>query len=263
MPLKEPIRIQIEASRVVACGISDFGRLRTENQDSIFLDEEGKFMLLADGMGGHECGSEASESAIRMIRQYLSPEVMLAELQHTTAEVGLPTEISCLLSLMNKAVTSANTELYVRNKREGLKRYMGTTVVGLVIVQSGYVFWFHVGDSRLYRWRDFNLERLTVDHSAYEEWIRRGRHGVRPGKNVITKAIGPTPVAHADVNWEKWEKDDTYLLCCDGLTDMVSDHEIATILAVEGSVEGIAGRLVSAANDAGGKDNVSVVVCRL
>ena len=263
MELNDPIRIQVKTPRVVACGISDPGRLRTENQDSIFLDEKGNFMLLADGMGGHERGSEASESAIKIIKQYLTPEIILAELQDITDGSSVPTEISCLLSLVDTAVNEANTELYNRNKREGLKRYMGTTVVGLVIIEDGYVLWFHIGDSRLYRWRDSNLDRLTVDHSAYEEWVRRGRSGVKPGKNVITKAIGPKSATNPDVKWEAWDENDTYILCCDGLTDMVPDHEIAQILAAEGDVGEIANRLISAASDAGGKDNISVVVCKI
>ena len=102
-----------------------------------------------------------------------------------------------------------------------------------------------------------------MDHSAYEEWVRKGRPGVKPGKNVITKAVGPTPATNPDVNWEKWEKNDTYILCCDGLTDLVADHEISHILTAGGEVDDIANRLVSAANDAGGKDNISVVVCRI
>jgi len=263
MRSNEPIHVEVKTSGIAACGISDTGRARSENQDAILLDKEGNFMLLADGMGGHERGAEASETALKIIQEYLTPEVILAEVQNITDGSGIPVEIACLLSLVDTAVNKANSVLYGRNKSEDVKRFMGTTVVGLVLVEGGYVLWFHIGDSRLYRWRRSNLECLTTDHSAYAEWIRNGRPGIKPGKNVITKAIGPTPATNADVNWEKWEPDDTYLLCCDGLTDIVPDEQIAQILAAEENMDVIANRLVAAANDAGGKDNISVVVCKV
>jgi protein phosphatase len=263
MKSNEPVHIQVNANDMTICGISDAGRLRSENQDAIFLDEDGNFMLLADGMGGHERGAEASETALGIIQRYLTPEAITAEIVNIDNGNGIPVEISSLLSLVDTAVKEANSTLYRRNQSQGVKRYMGTTVVGLVMVDGCYVLWFHVGDSRLYRWRNSNLESLTVDHSAYEQWLRNGRLGLKPGRNVITKAIGPTVATSADIMWDKCERDDTYILCCDGLTDMISEREIARILTAEKNVTAVADRLVSAANDAGGKDNISVVVCRV
>ena len=138
---------------------------------------------------------------------------------------------------------------------------MGTTLAGLMPIGGAYFLWFHVGDSRLYRWRDSNLTRLTVDHSAHAEWVNNGRLGKEPGKNVITRAIGPNASVVADIEWDEWRSNDIYLICSDGLTDMLTDNQIARILSVGKDVDDIAVNLVSAANEAGGMDNTSVVVC--
>ena len=141
---------------------------------------------------------------------------------------------------------------------------MGTTIVGLLPVAKGdYMVWFHVGDSRLYRWRDSKLECLTTDHSAYNAWIKKGRPGDEPSKNVITRAIGPNVASSADIGWGKWQKDDIYFMCSDGLTDMITEDQIAEILAAGNSVDDIAAQLIDKAKDAGGKDNTSVIVCQV
>ena len=250
-----------QSSRVEAAGISDPGKARSENQDAIFLDESGTFMLLADGMGGHERGGEASTAALTIIRAYLTPEAIRNELCDITEGSGVPGEIVCIQSLVDEAIRDANAKIYERNQKEQLQRFMGTTVVGLVFLESGYVVWFHVGDSRIYRWRDSALKLLTSDHSARNEWERSGRQGDEPGKNVITRAIGPTIAVSADTLWDKPQGGDIYLLCSDGLTDMISENDIVGVMEKELRAEIIASRLVDAANGAGGKDNVSVVVC--
>ncbi|MBW2610089.1 MAG: serine/threonine-protein phosphatase [Deltaproteobacteria bacterium] len=257
------VHLQVKGSHIVASGISDIGRVRSENQDSIYLDKEGHFMLLADGMGGHERGAEASETAVKIIQEYLHPDVIASELHDITNVDGVPSEIICLFSLIDKAITKANSEIYQHNQEIGLERYMGTTVVGLVPVKGGNVIWFHVGDSRLYRWRDSTLTSITTDHSAYEEWVRNGQSGNEPAKNVVTRAVGPREGVIPSIDWEKYQQDDTYILCSDGLTDMVSDEQIGDIIKTETDVDDITNRLVDAAMDAGGKDNTSVVVCRV
>jgi protein phosphatase len=263
MEKDERIHLQVKAPHLTASGISDPGRSRADNQDFIFIDESGHFMLLADGMGGHERGSEASETAVQVIKPNLHPDVLQQELGDITDAEGIPTEIICLSSIVEDAVRDANAQLYERNIKSDLKRFMGTTIVGLVPVKDEYMLWFHVGDSRLYRWRDATLKQLTSDHSAYSQWVRDGSQGTEPAKHVITRAIGPTEMSSADVAWEKWQKDDVYILCSDGLTDMLPDEQISQILEKEKDVDHIAVQLIDAANAAGGKDNVSVVVCRV
>ena len=124
------------------------------------------------------------------------------------------------------------------------------------------MLWFHVGDSRLYRWRNSNLTCLTTDHSAYSDWVRRGKAGQEPGKNIVTRAVGPKEGVIPDIEWEEYQKDDAYILCSDGLNDMISDEEITNILKQHNDVDDMAVGLVNAAISAGGKDNTSVVVCK-
>jgi serine/threonine protein phosphatase PrpC len=257
----ERIHLQVKASHITISGISDPGRLRPDNQDSIFLDESGHFMLLADGMGGHERGSEASATAIEVVQRYLHPDMLLEELADITDAEGIPTELICLSSLVEDAIREANSLLYDRNQQAQLERFMGTTVVGLVPVKEDNMLWFHVGDSRLYRWRDSTLKRLTSDHSAYSEWERNGRQGAEPAKHIITRAVGPNETTLADIAWDKWQMNDIYMLCSDGLTDMLTDDHVSQIINTHKDVDHIANQLIEDALDAGGKDNVSVVVC--
>ena len=261
MNAEDQIHLQVNTSYIRGTGISDPGLLRSENEDYIHMDRSG-FMLLADGMGGHERGAEASKTAIDVIRDYLHPEAIAERRREIATEEGLPSEIADLHAQVDTAVEKANTLLYKRNQALGLERYMGTTIVGLVAVENKYVLWFHVGDSRLYLWRDSVLTCLTADHSAHAEWINRGRQGAEPGKNIITRAIGPRDVVVSDIGWDKWRKDDTFILCSDGVTDMVTDEQIKKIMKTDKKVDDIATEVVNAAIDAGGKDNASVVVCR-
>jgi protein phosphatase len=256
------IHINVNTSRIAAYGVSDVGNVRTNNEDSIYIDKEGKFLLLADGMGGHERGEEASGVAIEIIKDHFNPEKVRAELKDTTDGV-IPVEIGCIQSIVIAAVERTNSELFTRNKRDRLKRYMGTTVVGLVLMEESYVLWFHVGDSRIYRFRDSVLKCLTEDHSAYTEWIHNGRPGAEPSKSIITKAVGPRAAVTPAISWDKWIKGDTYILCSDGLTDMIDDDKIEGLLKSGDNIEKTADRLTDAAMDAGGKDNTSVLVCKI
>jgi serine/threonine protein phosphatase PrpC len=257
------IHQQVKVAQITASGVSDTGRIRTENQDAIYLDKEGHFVLLADGMGGHERGAEASRTIIEILQAYLQPERILLELKDITNVEGAPAEIICLFSLVDKGINKANSVLFERNKKAGLERYMGATVVGLVPVSKEHVMWFHVGDSRLYRWRDRELILLTRDHSAYNEWVREGHLGRQPSKNIITRAIGPKEGVVPDIAWEVCQDKDIYILCSDGLNDMLSEEEMIEILKCNDDVDDIAIKLVDAAIDAGGKDNTSVVVLQV
>jgi serine/threonine protein phosphatase PrpC len=254
--------IKVETSNITACGISDAGRVRSENEDSICLHDEGFFLLLADGMGGHERGAEASSTTLEVISRYIQPDILSEKVMDTTKVEGVPTEIICLYNMVDDAVCKANEVLQKRNREADLKRYMGTTLVGVVFVKE-YVLWFHVGDSRLYRWRDSQLQRLTADHSAFSEWEVNGKKGEKPGKNVITRAIGPSRGAVPEIAWEEYKKDDLYFMCSDGLNDMIVEDDIVDILKEETDINNLTHKLIDAANNAGGSDNVSVVSSRV
>lgn len=257
------VHIQVKGTYFDASGISDPGRLRSENQDAIYLDKEGHFVLLADGMGGHERGGEASRAVIEVIQEYLRPELLISEMRDITKVEDVPPEILGLFSLVDKGVNRANALLYDRNRTAGLDRYMGSTLVGLVPAAGSYMMWFHVGDSRLYRCRDSILQCLTTDHSAHSEWIRKGRQGAEPAKNIVTRAIGPKEGVVPDIEWEEYRGNDLYFLCSDGLNDMLTDEEIKEICIHYQDVDDIAEALIDAAIHAGGRDNTSVIVCRV
>jgi len=257
------VHLEVKNSNIVAAGISNVGNVRSENEDSIWLHESGLVLLLADGMGGHERGAEASQTAINVFQELLNPKEIKKEAAEVTAAAGVPPEIACLYTIIFRAVGKTANFLSDRNLELKLNKYMGTTVVGLVLVADSHVLWFHVGDSRLYRWRDSDLKQLTTDHSVYEEWKSAGGIGTAPAKNLLTRVIGINPGVDADIEWDKREKDDIFILCSDGLTDMITDDQIEETLKAEKDLNDIAYSLVNAALSAGGKDNVSVIVCQV
>jgi protein phosphatase len=263
MGADQRLHLQVKNSYLEISGISDPGRLRAENEDTIYLDQDGRFILLADGMGGHERGAEASETAIDVVKDFLNPKAIIERSQDRRDRNGLPATIVSLYSLVDEAVNKANTVLYERNLALRLDRFMGTTIAGLVFVEGEYCLWFHIGDSRLYLIRDGNLKCLTTDHSAHKEWEERGMIGKEPDKNIITRAVGPREGVVSDIKWDNWRQDDIYILCSDGLTDMVTDPDISRIASNHKNVDTMTLNLVEAAIEAGGRDNISVIVCRV
>jgi protein phosphatase len=255
--------LQVKSDALVAVGISDVGKRRKENEDAFWIDESGLIVLLADGMGGHENGAEASRCAIEIFSELLNLKKIEEEMFDGTAMVDVPTEIAKLFPIIDRAVDKTASLLWERNRELNLNLPMGTTLVGLVLVGDHHVLWFHVGDSRIYRLRESKLELLTKDHSAYQEWLDSGKRGVDPGKNIISRALGISPMVYADTNWDRRHEGDVFILCSDGLTDMITDDEIKEILDSEQNVYDCTHSLVEAALDAGGRDNTSVVVCRV
>jgi len=254
---------EVNTQRIVATGISDVGHARTENEDSIWLDNSGLVLLIADGMGGHERGAEASQTAINNFKELLTPETIKKEAAEITAAAGVPPEIGSLYTIIFRAIGKTANFLSDRNAELKLDLFMGTTIVGLVLVADTHVLWFHIGDSRLYRWRDSVLKQLTIDHSAYAQWQRKGGIGDPPPKNLLTRVMGNNPLVEADIDYDKREKGDIFILCSDGLADMVTDEQIGEVLKDQNNVTDVANSLVDAALAAGGKDNISVIVCKV
>ena len=257
------VQIEVENEHLTAAGISDMGLFRSENQDAIYLDKSGSFVLLADGMGGHERGAEASQTIIDILQEVFQPERVESELKDITAAEGVSAEFDGLFALIEKGIRRSNKLVFEKNRDEGIERYMGSTLVGLMMANDLSVTWFNVGDSRLYRFRDTVLSQLTEDHSAYAEWLNQDRTGVEPARNIVTRAIGTKEDVIPDIGWEKGKKEDIYILCSDGLSDMVDDNVISNIIERSDSVDRIAVNLLNAALDAGGPDNISIIVCKL
>ena len=227
-------------------GLSDVGRHRQGNEDSYFM--AAPVYAVADGMGGAQAGEVASRIAVEEFESMsggsAGPEATLAEVART-----------------------ANRRIHELARADHSRAGMGTTLSAAMVL-GDEVSIGHVGDSRVYRFRDDRLERLTTDHSYVQELVSQGRltpeeAEVHPQSAIITRALGPEPEVEVDTFTIAGEDGDIYLICSDGLTGMVREAEMADILGGARSLEGAAGELVRAANENGGRDNITVVLFRL
>jgi serine/threonine protein phosphatase PrpC len=243
-------------------GLTDPGRMRSQNEDSIATDPKIGIAVLADGMGGHQAGEVASRMAVDVVTHHLE-DVLSRHLANSGAQNGKSIE----LHAVEEAIRYANTAIYDMAHARPECAGMGSTVV-VVVFYANRICVGHVGDSRLYRLRDGNLEQLTQDHSVIQELVTRGllthdeaRQSI--GKNLVTRALGVDATVTADIAEQALQNDDVYLLCSDGLNDVVNDAEIAQL--VQRHIDDLntaAGTLVAVANDRGGPDNISVILAR-
>jgi protein phosphatase len=260
---KERTVLQTDTPDVIVTGISDVGCLRATNEDHIWIHDTGKVLLLADGMGGHERGSDASRIALETLSDLLLPEKIYNQQDDVTIPEGVSAEVAPVYTVIHRAVKKAAAVMVERNSEWNLAKYMGTTIVGFIFIKNSHICWFHVGDSRVYRLREGRLKCLTIDHSLYAEWEKAGSPGEAPAKHLVTRVLGNNPEVEADINWGERKAGDVYLLCSDGLNDMISDTEIEEILNKNKSIPDTADMLVNEALSAGGRDNVSVILCKI
>src|SRR5574343_1024673 len=229
------------------------GRVRDNNEDAVAVLPEVGLALLADGMGGYNAGEVASAMAIdytgRQLGHWLG--------QSATS----PKEAR---RHMQSAVDTANLAIYEATRDNPAYRGMWTTLVILVFLANKVVVG-HIGDSRAYRMRQGQLQRLTKDHSLLQEHMDAGLLSpamaeVAHYKNLVTRAMGVDARVQLDVSDHTVQDGDLYLLCSDGLSDMLSDFDLAELLTVGGDMPTVGQSLVDAANEAGGRDNISVVL---
>lgn len=230
-------------------GVTDIGKVRQRNEDSIGVDAEIGLLVVADGMGGHNAGDLASRLTIETL---------------FTSARSLPAREP---DRLQSAVNRANAVILEAADADPSRSGMGTTVVAAWF-SATHLDVAHVGDSRLYRLRTGVLEMLTRDHSQVQELVDRGiltpaQARVSTRRNLLSRALGTDPDVRIDCARHALQGGDSYLLCSDGLTNMLEDEEIAVILQDTGPVQSIAERLVSLANERGGRDNISVVIARL
>ena len=235
--------------------VTDPGRARDNNEDSVAFDEEALVAVLADGMGGYNAGEIASGMATAFIKSELSRWLIEAGAIAQTKEIRRAMEI---------CVDNANLAIYNSANANPAFAGMGTTLV-LGVFKEGRLLVGHIGDSRCYRLRSNSLEQITKDHSLLQEQIDAGlitqdQAAVSPIKNLVTRALGVEQAVMLEVNEFSVEPGDLYLMCSDGLSDMVTDEVIARIAGEASGLDQIAGHLVSAANENGGKDNISVLM---
>jgi serine/threonine protein phosphatase PrpC len=227
-------------------GRTDVGRQRSANEDSLVLQPP--FFAVADGMGGARAGEVASAIA--------------AEAFEGASDADEAAEAQ-----LARILREANRRIYDLAVTDESRRGMGTTLTAAK-VHGGEVSLGHVGDSRGYRMRDGELEQITRDHSLVAELERSGQITPEaaehhPQRSIITRALGPEPDVEVDTYTLSARDGDRFLLCSDGLTSMVPDDEVAAILRTAGSLDGAADALIKAANQSGGKDNITVVLFRL
>lgn len=237
------------------CSRTDVGLVRLNNEDAIALDADNRLAVLADGMGGYAAG----EIAAQMTADFIS-----AELGRWLAEAGAQANAREVRRAMEICVGNANRAVFNTANANPQWAGMGTTLV-LAAFQQRRVVVGHIGDSRCYRLRGRHLTQLTRDHSLMQEQIAAGlitpeQAAVSEQRNLVTRALGVEDAVMLEVSEHRVEPGDCYLLCSDGLNDMLDDENIGAILHMRAPPEERADRLVDAANANGGRDNVSVVL---
>jgi PPM family protein phosphatase len=225
---------------------TDTGRQRRDNEDNAFA--RAPLFVVADGMGGAQAGEVASRLAVEAFQREM-PESGTPE--HRLAE----------------CVRAANRTIYEMSRSEHERAGMGTTLTAAYLDDDDLAI-AHVGDSRAYLFRDETLRRLTEDHSLVEELVRRGKlteeqAAEHPQRSIITRALGPEPEVEVDTWTYPVQSGDVLLLCSDGLTSMISEEQITQILSSAPSLERAAQHLIAAANEAGGRDNITVILFSL
>ena len=244
-------------------GMSDAGRVREHNEDTIGTDADIGLVVLADGMGGYKAGEVASGIAVRTVMSLLKDAVEREDLTVRDSATGL----SRPGILLRDAIQRANKIIYQTARTQTNCEGMGTTVVAGLFFDDKLTI-AHVGDSRLYRMRGQDFTQVTQDHSLLQELVARGFYTPEEAqraasKNYVTRALGVEPTVDVDVTEVPVLKDDLFLLCSDGLSDMVEDDDIQLTISTFGAnLETLAKQLVLLGNDNGGRDNISIVLVR-
>ncbi|HQY08017.1 MAG: Stp1/IreP family PP2C-type Ser/Thr phosphatase [Burkholderiales bacterium] len=234
---------------------TDRGRVRTNNEDSVALDESAALVVLADGMGGYNAGEVASGMATTFVKSELGRWLTDASLSVGDHEVRRAMDI-CVDNANRAIFNAANTHAQYAG--------MGTTLV-VGVFRGDRLLLGHIGDSRGYRWRDGMLVQITRDHSLLQEQIDAGLISpeqalVSQHKNLVTRAVGVEDVVLLETHLHPILPDDWFLFCSDGLSDMLVDETIAEVLRDHRNVVDATHALIEAANEAGGRDNIAVVL---
>ncbi len=259
-----------------AAAVTDVGRRRRMNEDNYCIDQKLGMFVVADGMGGHDAGEVASQKTAAAIQKSISRFFVDAVNTHSTLNSSSTRQATpnrednnvFEARILAAAVRRANDEVFGCNQQRGYRegQGMGSTVAGVWIPgdsRAGFVF--HVGDCRVYLYRNNTLSLLTRDHTLYQEWKDRGGDGTPPRKNIILRAVGPWQNVEADVSIWEFLDGDTLLICSDGLTDMLEGGEIEEELRdiKQSTLSNTCRRLVQRANDNGGIDNITAMLVGL
>jgi len=238
--------------------LTDPGRARDNNEDSVAVDEQAALAVLADGMGGYNAGEIASGMATAFIK---------SELGRWLTEASASASDTDVRRAMDICVENANRAIYNAANSNPQYAGMGTTLV-VAVVREGRLLVGHIGDSRAYRLRGGKLSQITKDHSLLQEQIDAGlitpeQAAYSSNKNLVTRAVGVEDTVLLETHLHDLQPGDLILMCSDGLSDMIDDAEIAAVLQSTNDLPGAGAALVAAANAAGGRDNIAVILVRV
>lgn len=233
---------------------TDIGKAREKNQDYYYVSKDTdvpRIYILADGMGGYKGGEVASKLATESVKKYIENNFS-----------NIIKEKEEILKLIASAVEYANMVVYEKSKEDKELEGMGTTLE-VCVIYNNKAYIGHVGDSRIYRIRKDIIRKLTKDHSYVQQLIEdkkitREEAKTHPKKNMITKALGCTPFVEPDLRARNFEKGDIFIICSDGLTNMVDEKQIYEIIKQD--IENATEKLINEANQAGGYDNITVII---
>ncbi len=244
--------------------ITDTGKVRDHNEDAIGSNPDVGLMVLADGMGGYNAGEVASGIAVQTITELAAEGATREERNDIDPHTGLMRQTIVL----RDAISRANKIIFQTAQSQTHCEGMGTTLVAAMFYDNR-VSIAHVGDSRAYRLRGDHFEQLTMDHSLLQELVDRGFYSEEEAqrstnRNYVTRALGVEPSGEIEVQEFEVLPDDVYLLCSDGLPDMVEDEDIhLTIRTFNASLDVVGQQLVQLTNDHGGRDNVSIMLAQI
>jgi protein phosphatase len=250
--------------KLLCVGQTDTGRVREHNEDMIAFDGELGLVVLADGMGGYNAGEVASGIAVKTVFNLIRESIDRENLNLADDHSGM----SRPSIILRDAIQRANKIIYQTARSQPHCEGMGTTVVAALFYDDR-VSIAHVGDSRIYRVRSGAIEQITLDHSLLQELVDRGFYSPEEAqrasnKNYVTRALGVESNVEVEIQQHPVHKGDIYLLCSDGLSDMVEDDDMALTVSTFGAnLNSVAQHLIQLANDNGGKDNISVVMAQV
>ncbi len=229
-------------------GMTDPGKVRSNNQDNFYCDERGRFAIVADGMGGHAAGAMASQVAVEAIKNKL-----LGGWSQTPAA-----------KLLDDAVEAANQAILADQRRHADRADMGTTVVILLVDREGECWSAHIGDSRLYVYRQNKLIQLTQDHTLVARSVRMGemtleQSRTHPWRHILERCLGRVDTGSPAIQHIALQSGDRILMCSDGLTEELEDQDIEYYIS-QGSLAELPEKLINAAKSNGGRDNITVVI---
>jgi serine/threonine protein phosphatase PrpC len=250
--------------KINSVALTDTGKVREHNEDMIGAESDIGLFVLADGMGGYNAGEVASGIAVKTITNLVREAIVREDLGSADPASGL-TRPSIIL---RDAIHRANKIIYHTSKTQPQCEGMGTTVVACLFYDNKISI-AHVGDSRLYRLRDNRFEQITLDHSLLQELVDRGFYSQEEAqratnKNYVTRALGVEQNVEVEIAEDAVQKSDYYVLCSDGLSDMIEDEDIhLTISTFSANLDTVAKQLIQLSNDNGGRDNVSVIMTHI